>query len=101
MGRRRRLPQHALYRHGACELLGLEPTAVACEGRFVAFVHPRDAERALAIMKAQPHTSGCAVIGRVLGPPSSARPPRVVVRSAIGQERVLDLPAGEQLPRIC
>lgn len=78
-----------------CELLGLDPWLVACEGRLVAFVHPDDAEAALAVLRAQPGGEGAARIGAV-----TADPP-VVVEGPFGGERVLDLPAGELLPRIC
>ena len=40
--------------HAACEMLGLDPLHVACEGRFVAFVAAKDAERALKIMCGHP-----------------------------------------------
>jgi hydrogenase expression/formation protein HypE len=83
--------------HAACELLGLDPLHVACEGRFAAFVPARDAERARAIMKAHPTGTGSALIGTV----TETSEPLVVLRSAIGASRVLDMPSGEQLPRIC
>lgn len=82
---------------GACELLGLDPLAVANEGRLVAFVAPGDAERALEIMAACPVGRGCARIGRV-----GARGSRgVTVRTGLGVPRPLDMLSGEQLPRIC
>jgi hydrogenase expression/formation protein HypE len=81
--------------HAACEMLGLDPLHVACEGRFAAFIAARDAERALQIMRI--HEAGAAVIGQVAD--SSA--PLVTLKSAIGANRVLDMPSGEQLPRIC
>ncbi len=83
--------------HAACEMLGLDPLHVACEGRFVAFVADRDAERALQIMRGHETGRGSAAIGRVTG--SSA--PLVTLKSAIGASRILDMPSGEQLPRIC
>lgn len=87
---------------GACELLGLDPFSVANEGRLVAFVPADEAERALAILRADPLGAGAAQIGRVL---SSAEakggPPGVVLRTAIGSRRSLDMLSGEQLPRIC
>ena len=81
----------------ACELLGLDPFQVACEGRFAAFVPERETERALAIMRAHPHGIGASRIGSV----SDQRPPRVLLKSAIGARRILDMSSGEQLPRIC
>lgn len=81
---------------GACELLGLDPLYVACEGRLVAFVAAEDAEAALAILKA--HDSAAARIG-VVAP--CERTPRVTLEVPLGTRRVLDLLSGEQLPRIC
>ena len=83
--------------HAACELLGLDPLHVASEGRFVAFIAAKDAERALAIMGAHPSGAGAASIGKV-GERSS---PLVTLKSVIGASRILDMPSGEQLPRIC
>lgn len=83
--------------HAACELLGLDPLHVANEGRFVAFMAANDAERATALMRTHEVGAGSAVIGRV-GERSS---PLVTLKSAIGVSRILDMPSGEQLPRIC
>jgi hydrogenase expression/formation protein HypE len=77
---------------GACEILGLDPLQVANEGRFVAFVPDGEAERALAVMGA-----GARLIGRV----REAGPGMVTLKSRIGAVRILDMPAGEQMPRIC
>ncbi len=78
-----------------CELLGLDPLYVACEGRFVAFVAPGDADRALAVLRAR--GGAPARVGEVVaGPPGV-----VVLEGPLGGERVLDLLSGEQLPRIC
>jgi len=83
--------------HAACELLGLDPLQVACEGRFVAFVPSKDAERALSLMRQHECGAGAGQIGAV----ENGHPPLVVLRSAIGASRILDMPSGEQLPRIC
>jgi hydrogenase expression/formation protein HypE len=81
----------------ACEILGLDPLQVACEGRFAAFVPEREADRALEIMRAHPSGAGACRIGRV----TDQRSARVLVKSAIGSQRILDMSSGEQLPRIC
>lgn len=81
----------------ACEILGLDPLYVACEGRLVAFVPLEQAGRALAVLRAIPEGAGAAVIGRVGEGPAG----RVTLRTALGTPRLLDLLSGEQLPRIC
>lgn len=82
--------------HAACEMLGLDPLQVANEGRFAAFVPERDSGRALEIMCSHSVSAGAARIGTV-----AAGEARVVLRSLIGATRILDMPTGEQLPRIC
>jgi hydrogenase expression/formation protein HypE len=81
----------------ACEILGLDPLQVACEGRFAVFVLEQDAGRALEILLEQPAGWGACKIGRV----SDQRTTRVLLKSTIGAQRILDMPTGEQLPRIC
>lgn len=81
----------------ACEILGLDPLYVACEGRLVAFLPEAQAERALILLRAIPEGAGAAMIGRVAAGPAG----RVSVRTALGTSRLLDLLSGEQLPRIC
>ncbi|MEP7287543.1 MAG: hydrogenase expression/formation protein HypE, partial [Chloroflexota bacterium] len=82
---------------GACEILGLDPLYVANEGRFVAFIAEQDAERALAILRAQDGANGATIIGKV----ESDEDSMVTMRSAIGANRIVDMISGEQLPRIC
>jgi hydrogenase expression/formation protein HypE len=81
----------------ACEILGLDPLQVACEGRFAAFVPERDADRALETLRAHPTSAGACRIGKV----SDQRSSKVLLKSAIGTQRILDMSTGEQLPRIC
>jgi hydrogenase expression/formation protein HypE len=83
--------------HAACEMLGLDPLHVANEGRFVAFVAAKDAERAKQILRDHEVSAGSAIIGKVV----EKAAPLVTLRSAIGASRILDMPSGEQLPRIC
>jgi len=83
---------------GACEVLGLDPLYVANEGRFVAFVAPADAERALQLLRAYPLGAGASVIGRVVEPHTGGL---VTMTTEIGATRVVDMLSGEQLPRIC
>jgi hydrogenase expression/formation protein HypE len=81
----------------ACEMLGLDPLYVACEGRLMAVCPAADAERLLRVMRAHPHGRGAATVGEVV----RDQPGVVTLRTAIGGERVVPLLAGEQLPRIC
>ena len=83
--------------HGACEILGFDPLYVANEGRFVAFVAPADAERALAILHVHPLGQNAALIGRV----TTESLGMVTMKSRIGAMRIVDMLSGEQLPRIC
>jgi hydrogenase expression/formation protein HypE len=82
---------------GACELLGLDPLLVANEGKLVAFVPEEESEAVLAAMRAHPLGREAVRIGSV----SHSHAGTVVMRTAIGGQRVLDLPVGEALPRIC
>ena len=81
----------------ACGLLGLDPLYVANEGKLVAFVAPTDVDLVLDAMRGHPLGRGATVIGECV----SAHSGMVVARTALGGNRVVDLPAGEQLPRIC
>src|SRR6185436_13327775 len=74
---------------GACELLGIDPLFVANEGKFVAFVAPDHAVRALEALRAHPLGADAVAIGRAGGP---AR--EIVIRTSVGGRRVLDLPLG-------
>jgi hydrogenase expression/formation protein HypE len=85
----------------ACELLGLDALHVANEGRFAAFVAEREAAAALAALRGHPVCAGAACVGRVVPAPCGAHGAAVIGRGALGIARVIDLPSGEQLPRIC
>ncbi|MEU0564406.1 hydrogenase expression/formation protein HypE [Nonomuraea sp. NPDC005983] len=82
---------------GVCELLGLDPLYVACEGRFVAVVDGACADRAVAAMRAHPLGADATVIGTVRDDP----PGLVLLRTAIGGTRIVDVLVGDPLPRIC
>jgi hydrogenase expression/formation protein HypE len=82
---------------GACEILGLDPLYVACEGRVVVVVDPSVADAALAALASHPLGAGAAVIGRVGDDP----PGMVLLKTAFGGTRVVDLLVGDPLPRIC
>jgi hydrogenase expression/formation protein HypE len=81
----------------ACEMLGFDPLYIANEGKLIAIVSPDHAERALAIMKSHPLGSEAAIIGTVQPTPSG----RVLMQTPIGSTRIVDMLAGELLPRIC
>ncbi len=81
----------------ACEILGLDPLHVANEGRFVAFVSAEDAPLALEIMNRHTPQKNAARIGTV----TQGSKGRVTLATAIGGRRILDMPSGELLPRIC
>jgi hydrogenase expression/formation protein HypE len=82
-----------------CELLGLDPLYLACEGRILFFVAAQDCDRLLDALGAHPLGEGAARIGRV-EPGEDGRLP-VVLETAIGGERPVDLLTGAGLPRIC
>ncbi len=82
---------------GACEILGLDPLYVANEGRFVCFVPEAHATAALEVLLRYAVSADARVIGSVC----DAGAGRVAMTNRIGTSRVLDMLAGEQLPRIC
>ncbi|MBI3360611.1 MAG: hydrogenase expression/formation protein HypE [Chloroflexi bacterium] len=83
--------------HAACEMLGLDPFYVANEGKLVAIVPEAQAEAVLAAMRSHRFGKDAARIGNVVADHSGL----VIARTGIGGSRVVDLPAGELLPRIC
>ncbi len=82
---------------GAAEILGIDPMYVANEGRLVAFVAPESADAALEALRSVPGSERSASIGEVRSEP----PGMVLVDTAFGGTRVMDLLAGDPLPRIC
>ncbi len=81
----------------ACSFLGLDPMHVANEGRLVAFIAPDAVDDVLVAMQEHEHGREAQVIGRI----TDAHPGIVVARTRLGASRVVELPLGEQLPRIC
>lgn len=81
----------------ACEMLGFDPLYVANEGKVIVIVPPQEAEAALAAMLNHPLGLKAARIGVV----QAAQPGRVLLRTLVGGTRILDMLAGEMLPRIC
>jgi hydrogenase expression/formation protein HypE len=79
-----------------CEMLGYDPYFLACEGRVVSVVSPDDAEGALAAVRALPSGADAAIIGHV-----QEQPVRVVLRTPLGGERVIEELEDDPLPRIC
>ncbi len=82
---------------GACEMLGLDPLYVANEGKLVAIVAPDSAETALRALQNHPLGKDACIIGRV----TAEHPRMVVMRTPFGTTRIVDMLAGDQLPRIC
>lgn len=81
----------------ACELLGFDPLYVANEGKLVAIVPAEDAEAILQAMRSAPYGDEACRIGKVEAAPSGM----VLMQTAIGGTRVVDMLSGEMLPRIC
>jgi hydrogenase expression/formation protein HypE len=91
-----RLPIDGQVR-AACDLLGLDPLLVANEGKLIAVAPAESAEGLVEAMRTHPLGRRAAVIGQV----TDRHPKMVVARTAVGGRRVVTLPVGEQLPRIC
>jgi hydrogenase expression/formation protein HypE len=82
---------------GACEILGIDPLHVACEGRLVAVVGEKSAAAALEAIRSGPFGEGASIIGRVKADPAGI----VLLKTRFGGTRILDLLIGDPLPRIC
>jgi hydrogenase expression/formation protein HypE len=81
----------------ACEMLGFDPLHIANEGKLVAFVAPQSAEKVLEAMRRDQYGKDAAIIGEVRSDP----PARVLLHTPLGSTRLVDIPSGEILPRIC
>ncbi|MGA9532738.1 MAG: hydrogenase expression/formation protein HypE [Anaerolineales bacterium] len=81
----------------ACEMLGFDPLYVANEGKLIAIVDSGAADAILARMRATSYGRDSVRIGTVVASPAG----RVLMKTAIGARRVIDVMAGEMLPRIC
>ena len=82
---------------GACEILGLDPLYVANEGKLIAIVAPGAAECLVEAMRRHPLGGQARIIGTV----TDAHPRLVTMRTTVGPSRIVDMLAGDQLPRIC
>jgi len=82
---------------GACEILGIDPLYVANEGKLVAVVAPEAADDALARLRAQDLGAEAALVGEIRPEPQGL----VVLDTAFGGGRIVDMLVGDPLPRIC
>ena len=82
---------------GAAELLGIDPLYLANEGKVIVIVPKEEAEKVLAIMQAHPYGKEAVIIGEVKPEPKG----KVWMRIQLGSKRLIDMLAGEPLPRIC
>ncbi len=83
--------------YGACEMLGLDPLYVANEGLFIAVVEASIADEFLHHLARWEHGSMASIIGEA----TTEHPRQVILKSNVGGRRVVNMLAGEQLPRIC
>lgn len=81
----------------ACEMLGFDPLYIANEGKLLAIVGRDDADRVLEVMRQSRYGADAAIIGEIRAEP----PGRVLMKTAIGSTRIVDMLSGELLPRIC
>jgi hydrogenase expression/formation protein HypE len=81
----------------ACEMLGFDPLYVANEGKLIVIVEPEDAPEVLQTMRSAPGGEEAVIVGKVQAAPAG----RVLMKTILGSTRVVDMLAGEMLPRIC
>jgi len=82
---------------GTCEILGFDPMYIANEGRYIAFIPQKDAEKALKAMRSDTTGADSVIMARVTDQKSGL----VTLKSRIGAQRIVDMLSGEQMPRIC
>ncbi len=82
---------------GACDMLGIDPLYVANEGKLVAMVHPGEAAAVVEAMRRHRYGRDAAIVGEV----RAEHPGRVVMKTALGASRIVDMLVGDPLPRIC
>jgi hydrogenase expression/formation protein HypE len=90
------IPVHPEVR-AACEMLGFDPLYIANEGKLVAMVSQEDAGAVLRAMRATRYGEEAVIIGQVTAEPRG----RVLLKTSLGSTRIVDMLAGEMLPRIC
>jgi len=81
----------------ACEVLGIDPLYVANEGKIVLAAPADDAQRVVQIMQQHEYGKEACIIGEI----TTGHPGQVLVRNTYGVQRIVSMPVGEQLPRIC
>jgi hydrogenase expression/formation protein HypE len=81
----------------ACEMLGFDPLYVANEGKLIVIVGRKEADRVLEVMRQQRYGAEAVIVGEVQSESSG----RVLLKTAIGSHRIVDVLLGEMLPRIC
>ncbi len=81
----------------ACEMLGLDPLYSANEGVFMAIVDPSVADEAVQLLRQFDQAAHATVVGEVTETPKG----KVLITNPLGGKRVVHMPIGEQLPRIC
>lgn len=82
---------------GLCEMLGFDPLYLANEGKVLFVIGNREEEKALEILRADPLGRDSQIIGEIV----AGKVSRVILNTSAGGRRVLDMPSGMQLPRIC
>ena len=82
---------------GLCEMFGFDPLFMANEGKVVMVVSDQDAQNVIEIMRKDENGTECSIIGEL----TKENLGKVILKTEIGGKRIVDMPAGEQLPRIC